>query len=54
MNQRGAAGNGKWLVIGLLALGVVLAAVGVKFRQFPEEGPAPTTVPVTRAASVGT
>ena len=44
MNQRGAAGNGKWLVIGLVTLGVVLAAVGVKFRRFPEEirGPATT------------
>jgi hypothetical protein len=38
------AGNGKWLVIGLLALGVVLALVGVKYRQFPESRE-PTTRP---------
>lgn len=30
------AGNGKWLVVGILALGVVLALVGLKFRRFPE------------------
>jgi len=30
------AGNGKWLVVGIVALGVVLALVGLKFRRFPE------------------
>ena len=40
------AGNGKWLVVGILALGVVLALVGLKFRRFPENDrglPAPAT-----------
>jgi hypothetical protein len=30
------AGNGRWLVVGILGLGVVLALVGLKFRRFPE------------------
>jgi hypothetical protein len=36
MSGRTAASNGKWLVVGILALGVVLALVGLKFRRFPE------------------
>jgi len=36
MSGHTAAGNGKWLVVGILALGVVLALVGLKFRRFPE------------------
>jgi hypothetical protein len=44
--------SGRWLVIGILVLGVVLALVGLKFRQLPEEdgkspvpgGPATTRV----------
>jgi hypothetical protein len=36
MSGRTAAGNGRWLVVGIVALGVVLALVGLKFRRFPE------------------
>jgi len=28
--------NGKWLVLGLLTLGVVLALIGLKYRRSPE------------------
>ena len=28
--------NGKWLVLGLLTLGVILALIGLKYRRFPE------------------
>ena len=46
------AGNGTWLVVGILLLGVVLALVGLKFRRFPErEGP-PLTNPATTQADV--
>jgi hypothetical protein len=39
--------NGRWIVIGLLALGVILALVGLKYRRHPpRENPA--TTPVTR------
>jgi hypothetical protein len=30
--------SGRGLVIGMLVLGVVLALVGLMFRQFPEDG----------------
>ena len=40
------AGNGKWLVVGILGLGVVLALVGLKFRRFPE-GNRGVVVPAT-------
>ena len=38
--------NGKWLVVGMLALGVVLALIGLKYRRFPEgtKTGMPTTV----------
>jgi hypothetical protein len=36
MTGRTATGNGKWLVVGIVALGVVLALVGLKFRRFPD------------------
>jgi hypothetical protein len=30
--------NGKWVVIGLIALGLVAAVAGLKFRQWPGDG----------------
>jgi hypothetical protein len=51
------AGNGKWLVIGLLTVGIVLALVGVKFRRMePSAAPAgATTLPAaTQPATSGT
>src|SRR6476661_6218638 len=51
------AGNGKWLVIGLLAVGITLALVGVKFRHMePSAAPAgATTLPAaTQPATSGT
>src|SRR5690348_4263231 len=44
---RPAAGNGRWLVIGLLGAGIVLALIGIKFRRLePAVQPAgATTVP---------
>jgi hypothetical protein len=43
--------NGRWLVVGILAMGVVLALVGLKFRRFPE-GERPGTVPATTQENV--
>jgi hypothetical protein len=48
------AGNGRWLVLGLLAVGITLALVGVKFRRMEPSAPpaGATTVPVaTRPAT---
>ena len=45
-------GNGTWLVVGILLLGVVLALVGLKFRRFPERDGAPPTTPATTQADV--
>ena len=45
-------GNGRWVVIGIVVLGVVLALVGLKFRRFPEgDRPGETAPPpaTTRA-----
>ncbi len=39
--------NGRWLVIALLLLGVILALVGLKFRRFPQRE-TPATAPATR------
>ena len=40
--------NGAWAVIIILALGVVLALVGLKFRRFPEDlGKPPYPQPAT-------
>ena len=45
-------GHGRWLVIGMLVLGVVLALVGLKFRRLPEDdGPATTPVAPAPARS---
>jgi hypothetical protein len=30
--------SGRWLVIGMVALGVALALIGLKYRRFPEGG----------------
>jgi hypothetical protein len=51
------AGNGRWLVLGLLGVGIVLALVGVKFRRLePSVAPAgATTLPAaTMPAEIGT
>jgi hypothetical protein len=47
-------GNGRWLVLGLLGAGIILALIGVKFRRFEPAAPpaGATTVPsVTRPAT---
>ena len=43
--------NGRWLVVGILGLGVVLALVGLKFRRFPE-GEGGSVAPATTRAAV--
>jgi hypothetical protein len=37
--------NGKWVVLGLLAVGVIAALAGLKFRRFPEDKPPGSTAP---------
>jgi len=54
MSQRTAAGSkrGVWTVIVIVAFGVIVALLGLKFRQVSEEGDrTPTTS--TRASTVG-
>ena len=36
MTDGNPSNNGKWLVLGILALGIILALVGLKYRRFPE------------------
>jgi len=36
-------GNGKWVVLALLAAGVIAALAGVKFRNLSERPDRPTT-----------
>ena len=43
--------SGTWLVIGIVALGVAMAVVGLKYRQFPGGG-RPATAPATTQAAV--
>jgi hypothetical protein len=40
--------NGKWVVIGLIALGLLAAMAGLKFRQWPAGEPTTTTQRVDR------
>jgi hypothetical protein len=43
--------NGAWVVIALLAMGVIAGVAGLKFRQFPAgRGNPPVTGATTRAA----
>jgi hypothetical protein len=44
--------SGTWLVIGILALGVALAVVGVIFRRLPDGGRT-VTAPATTQATAG-
>ncbi|MDB5323514.1 MAG: hypothetical protein JWN40_5145 [Phycisphaerales bacterium] len=45
-------GSGTWLVIGILALGVALAVVGVTFRRLPDRDRT-VTAPATTQATAG-
>jgi hypothetical protein len=40
--------NGKWVVIGLLALGLLAAIAGLAFRQWPTAEPPTTSQRVDR------
>jgi hypothetical protein len=46
MTDSNRSNNGKWLVVGIVSLGVVLALIGLKYRRFPEgtKTGMPTTV----------
>jgi hypothetical protein len=47
-----AGNNGKWLVVGVVAVGLVLAAVGLKYRKFdPRPTPLPAADPTTAPAA---
>ena len=39
--------NGRWLVVAVVAVGIVLALVGLKFRNPAPRQPAPATGPTT-------
>jgi hypothetical protein len=43
------ARNGSWVVVALLAIGVIAALVGLRYRQMPQGNP---VVPSTRAVSL--
>jgi len=44
--RRGSGARGRWVVIGMVGLALLLGLFALRYRQFLPRGPRPTTAPV--------